>query len=574
VSRRFQVHLHDTSTRAPGATGGFERFTPELQAVAAKRLAVAAFLYGGGWTAFFLANWIQHIVATGSWTFPDAEWALKTLIAVVISASVVFVAKSGRISPRNFVHAAAAFQLFGALLLVHEHWGWETRMAADLARVVEAGADLDRLFPVELTRPTDLIRYDGINAVAIWLLLFPLTVPIVPGRALAQALVTASTVPAFALGSVWAHGMPDSVAPIADRFLFDMIVPVYIVAGLATFAAHVVYWLTRDLSKARELGSYRLVEKIGTGGMGEVWRAEHQLLARPAAVKLIRQETKEGSSAADSATALKRFEREAQATAALASPHTIEVYDFGIAADGTFYYVMELLDGLDLRTLVERFGPLPAARTVHILKQAAHSLWDAHLGGLVHRDVKPANVFVGQRGPDSDFVKVLDFGLVKETLAQETGATQLTVEGIASGTPAFMAPETASGSGKTDARADLYALGCVAYWLLTGQLVFEDPNPMGLLVKHVKEPPAPPSTRTEIEVPEPLDRLVLDLLAKDPADRPRSARELLDRLEAIEPEIGSWTQEQAQRWWSAHRPRTPEKTPRDLEESRGVGRRP
>jgi serine/threonine-protein kinase len=458
------------------------------------------------------------------------------------------------------MRVAFVFELLGALIIVHDRWGWETRLAADLELLRAAGADLGRILPGDLVRPTELFSYDGINFVAIWLLLFPLIVPRPPRKALVHALLTASTVPALALGSVWVHGMPDVVAPLADRFLFDMVLPVYVVAGAATFAAHVVYRLTHDLSREKELGSYRLREKIGEGGMGEVWRAEHRLLARPAAVKLIRQDAAQAS-AEPSGTALKRFEREAQATAMLKSPHTIEVYDFGITGDGTFYYVMELLDGLDLRTLVERHGPVPARRVVEILDQAAHSLQDAHQTGLVHRDVKPGNIFVGRRGPDPDFVKVLDFGLVKHLEHGGDGSTQLTMQGITSGTPAFMAPEAAAGSGAPDARSDLYALGCVAYWLLTGCLVFEDKSPMAVIVKHVKEDPPPPSVRTELEIPGPVDRLVLDLLAKSPSDRPASAGELRRRLAGIRREIGPWTPEEAERWWSVHHPESGAKAP-------------
>jgi serine/threonine-protein kinase len=290
------------------------------------------------------------------------------------------------------------------------------------------------------------------------------------------------------------------------------------------------------------------------------------MLARPAAVKLIRPEmigggadsgVGPGSGAASTTTAQRRFEREAQATAALTSPHTIEVYDFGVTADGTFYYVMELLDGVDLKTLVERYGPQPAERVVAILKQACHSLADAHATGLVHRDVKPANLFVCRRGLDHDFVKVLDFGLVKDAGGRGTGAAQLTVEGVTSGTPAFMAPEMATGSAAVDGRADLYALGCVAYWLLTGRLVFEGETAMAVLLAHAKDEPTPPSKLSEVEIPESLERLTLELLAKSPDDRPADAPEVLRRLREIESGIDAWTGERAARWWSRHRPEPP-----------------
>ena len=209
---------------------------------------------------------------------------------------------------------------------------------------------------------------------------------------------------------------------------------------------------------------------------------------------------------------LRRFEREAQATAALRSTHTITLYDFGITEDGHFYYAMELLQGLDLKSMVKRFGPIPSNRTIFLLKQVCHSLGDAHHHGLVHRDIKPANIYVSRLGPDYDFVKVLDFGLVKSHDTSVEGATQLTLKGVTTGTPAYIASEMVLGKEGIDSRADLYALGCVAYWLLTGQLVFEGKNPMEVLVHHVQSEPTPPSQRSEFEIP-PLDELILCCLA-------------------------------------------------------------
>ena len=211
--------------------------------------------------------------------------------------------------------------------------------------------------------------------------------------------------------------------------------------------------------------------------MGEVWRARHRLLIRPAAIKLIRQRAL-GAMAGDPELLVRRFEREARATAALTSPHTVQLYDFGVTEDGRLYYVMELLDGLDLDTLVRQHGPLPAERVVHLLRQVCSALQDAHGNGLVHRDIKPANVVVSRAGTTFDFVKVLDFGLVKLDSARsaDKDAIKLSAEGSWSGTPGYMAPEVVLGAADTDHRVDLYALGCVAYWLLTGKMVFEGEN--------------------------------------------------------------------------------------------------
>ena len=273
------------------------------------------------------------------------------------------------------------------------------------------------------------------------------------------------------------------------------------------------------------MGSYRLTELLGRGGMGEVWRAEHRLLARTAAIKLVRPEVLGASNEADVKLALRRFEREARATAALNSPHTIRLYDFGTTNDGAFYYVMELLSGRDLESMVREFGPLPAERVVYLLRQVCHSLADAHARGLVHRDIKPANIYVCRMGLDYDFIKVLDFGLVKFR-GSTADQTLVTGDHPTTGTPAYMAPEVILGAADVDRRADVYALGCVAYYLLTGQLVFEADTPMKMLMHHVQTKPEPPSARTELPIPRDLEELVMACLEKDPEKRPPDAEHL------------------------------------------------
>ena len=283
--------------------------------------------------------------------------------------------------------------------------------------------------------------------------------------------------------------------------------------------------------------------------MGEVWRARHVLLGRESAVKLIRPDMLAGSDPEKARTLLRRFQREVKATSALRSPHTVEIYDFGDADDGTFYYAMELLDGLNLQTLVERRGPVPAGRAVHFLLQACDSLGEAHRQGLIHRDVKPANLFACQLGLQSDFIKVLDFGLVKPAAGQ--GDSQLTADSSALGSPAFMPPEVARGQKAIDARSDVYALGCVAYWLLTGQLVFEGESALQLVLAHLQCEPMPPSQRANVPVPAALEELILRCLRKEPAERPEGMRELAAALRVVaaaEP----WSQEQAEAWWREH----------------------
>ncbi len=331
---------------------------------------------------------------------------------------------------------------------------------------------------------------------------------------------------------------------------------------LATIVSRVLYGLRQQVAEANELGQYVLEDKIGGGGMGEVWRARHRLLIRPAAIKLIRPRALEAMSV-DPALLMRRFEREARATAALKSPHTVQLYDFGATEDGRLYYVMELLDGLDLDTLVRQHGPVPAERAVHILRQVCSSLLDAHGNGLVHRDIKPANVVVSRAGTTFDFVKVLDFGLVKldtARRAEDDAVAKLSTEGSTSGTPAFMAPEAVLGDAVTDHRVDLYALGCVAYWLLTGKLVFEGENAIQVMVHHAHTPPPRPSLRVEWPIPGPLEDLLMECLEKDPTRRPPSAEVVSTRLNAV-PLASAWTAERAERWWAMHRPPSPDARP-------------
>jgi len=329
--------------------------------------------------------------------------------------------------------------------------------------------------------------------------------------------------------------------------------PYFLVVIMAYVGARVVYNLGTEVTRARELGSYRLEHRLGQGGMGEVWKASHRLLARPAAIKLIRSSVP-GKAAGISDDMRRRFEREAQVIAQLRSPHTVTLFDFGLTEEGSFYYVMELLEGLDTDRLVKRFGPIPAERVIHILRQICHSLSEAESRGLVHRDIKPANIFLCRYGEDYDFVKVLDFGLAKAVNENPSDAeTAITIQNVIQGTPAFIAPEQALGNDDIDNRADIYATGCVAYWLLTGQLVFTADTTIKTLLAHASELPDPPSAKTTQVIPADLDSLVLSCLAKDREHRPRSARDFLQRLDAIVLDH-EWTEQRAREWWTAHLP--------------------
>ncbi len=336
------------------------------------------------------------------------------------------------------------------------------------------------------------------------------------------------------------------------------------------------------IREAAELGSYRLIDCLGRGGMGEVWRAEHRLLARQAAVKLIKDDILSDGAAEQ---VKERFKREAKAIAALRSRNTIALFDYGVTNDGTFFYAMEMLDGIDLETLVESYGAQPPGRVISVLVQACNSLAEAHDAGLVHRDIKPANLFLCRAADEVDLVKVLDFGLVRGSDDDEAGAAEMptphadvgkTTQGVDPssspeqvdfdmssgrltragdylGTPAFMAPEQALAQ-EIDGRADLYALGCVAWWLLTAQLPFEEPSAVALMLAHMQKEPEGLSTLCP-NIPPALEAIVLRCLAKDPSARPSDARELAAQLRAIALDEHQWfTDEMAQAWWREYRP--------------------
>jgi serine/threonine-protein kinase len=418
------------------------------------------------------------------------------------------------------------------------------------SRVLHLGLFLEFWICLGAAIGTNMATYaeQGVMGQLSWvtpvIILFPLIVPYPSRRMLVVSLIVACTEPISVLIMWFTLEIP------RDPRHFEVAIQPVLAAGLAYFAARVIWGLSVEVTRARRIGSYSLEELLGRGGMGEVWRASHKLLARPAAVKLIHPEVLAYDSTGAQA-ALMRFEQEAQATASLRSPHTIELYDFGRAEDGSFYYVMELLEGLDLSTLVEKYGPQEPARVTSLLMQACHSLEEAHRAGLIHRDVKPANMFVCRYGIDDDFVKVLDFGMVKTRGDSESGGVKLSADHSVFGTPAFMAPEQVVGDDDIDGRTDLYALGCVGYWLLTGQYVFPARTAPEMMALHLRESPEPPSALSPLPLPAGLEQLILRCLEKDPELRPQSADEVAARLSEcpVEP---AWTAERAREWWDTH----------------------
>ena len=297
--------------------------------------------------------------------------------------------------------------------------------------------------------------------------------------------------------------------------------------------------LRREALRAKQLGQYRIIKRLGGGGMGDIFLAEHEMLKRPCVIKLIRPDK-----VGDEKT-LARFQREVQATAQLSHFNTVEILDYGRTEDGTFYYVMEYLPGMSLAELVKKHGPLPPGRVVYLLLQVCDALREAHEAGLVHRDVKPQNIVITQRGGVYDVAKILDFGLVEPI--SEKHNSHLTSAGPIMASPLFMSPEQAAGSAVGDPRSDIYSLGAVAYYMLTGRPPFLRNNLLELMDAHTREEPLPPS-RHNPEVPRDLEGVIHKCLVKDPADRFQDMSELSRALSECEA-MGHWSRAQAAQWW-------------------------
>ncbi|HQR16866.1 MAG TPA: serine/threonine-protein kinase [Gemmatimonadales bacterium] len=442
-----------------------------------------------------------------------------------------------------------------ALAIVARRVGPKSHWLRDLAALLVVGTAL-MLALLEAWVP--IAQPGRLSWVCLIILLYPLIVTDSPRRTLYVSLAAASTVP-LSLIVALRRGVQEPEHGLAWTVV---LLPPFLCAAIATVPAHLVSRLGHDLKRAREIGAYRLGKLLGEGGMGQVFRATHQLLARPAAVKLIRAESIKGVSSETARTAMERFRREAAAAAALSSPHTIALYDFGPTGDGSFFYAMELLEGMSLEDMVKHFGGLPPERVAYFLRQACLSLAEAHSRSLVHRDIKPSNLYACRVGVEVDFVKVLDFGLVKENAPGQSADVKLTAMDALTGTPAFMAPELALGDPDVDHLVDIYALGCTAYYLLTGELPFYATNTVQMLFKQANEAPPTPSAKAKFPVPDALDRVVLACLAKAPNDRPRDAMTLIGMLDAI-PFESPWTPERATAWWNEHLPSALSSTPAD-----------
>ena len=519
-TRRLLGRRPSTPVRTTGSRAG-QSLPNEVICQTCRRVGIVSIVFASLWavTLFMnnlVAGWLGEMAFMRElWPFPGNVVAL-----VGVASSLAMTGLAHRLSGKSILLDVGSGYLVLQCLLV---------------------AILSQWAPVPIT--------PRVSWVCIPILFYPAIVPNTPRKTLITSLLAASTEP-LALGLSYLRGVQ---LHLNTFYVLWDVLPTYICAFLVVIPVKIIHRLGQQVRRARELGSYRLEEPLGKGGMGEVFRATHQMLARPAAVKLIRSEILGSSSPSAARVFTERFRREAEAAASLRSPHTINLYDFGVSQDGTFFLVMELLDGLDLETLVERFGPVPADRTIHLLRQACESLAEAHSRGLVHRDIKPSNIFTCRMGLDVDFVKVLDFGLVKGIGDNSREATLLTAPDSTTGTPAYIAPEVIRGDRVPDHRVDIYTLGCVGYWLLTGRLVFQAPNAIQLMYQHANAQPVAPSQRSELEIPGDLDRVILSCLAKNPEDRPQSALEL-SRLLGAMASARAWTEERAHRWWDRHHP--------------------
>jgi len=440
-------------------------------------------------------------------------------------------------------HTLVVLILSVSLLVLRRRSSLSTKRLR-IAELVIVG--LPAAFFVLLQRRTTLLDAERgflLPPMAFWVLLIFTYAMFIPNTWRRAALVIgAMALAPILLLSAMTLVYPQIAAVVSTIGFLEHVLVMAVAAVAAVIGTQLINVLRREVFEARQLGQYRLIAPLGAGGMGEVYLAEHCMLKRPCAIKLIRPER------AGDPQVLARFEREVRMTARLSHWNTIEIFDYGRTDDGTFFYVMEYLPGLSLEDLLDLAGPLPAERVIHFLRQICLGLREAHSIGLVHRDIKPGNVFVARRGGMHDVVKLLDFGLVKPVA--EICSERLTQDGALSGTPLFMSPEQAQGTGDVDPRSDIYSVGALAYSLVTGRPPFEGKNPMEVLIAHARDEATPPSQILS-DVPDDLEQIILRCLAKKPEDRYQDAEELetaLARCAAAD----QWSQSEAANWWQQH----------------------
>ena len=491
----------------------------ETRAVLRSRLRAAALLLYAGFTAFWLL-WTYEIFITQ--TIREPNWFLyitQILVAIVIGLVGVGMCRKCDIPM------------------------WSLRLQETLVFGLPA---LFFILMQSIKMPSCASEYGYLpTPVVPWLMIIFLYALFIPNSWKRAAVVIGAMAlaPLVVTTALWAtHSFCYAAVATQPGFFMEMVLEMTLAGVSSVVGVYTIGTLRREAFKAKQLGQYNLRHLIGVGGMGEVYLAEHRLMKRPCAIKLIRPDK------AGDPKILARFEREVKASAKLSHWNTIEIFDYGHADDGTFYYVMEFLPGMNLQELIKRYGPLSPSRAIHLLEQTCDALSEAHNSCLVHRDIKPANIFAAQRGGLYDVAKLLDFGLVKPLSSMES--TYLTQEGSITGSPLYMSPEQTTGDTEPDARSDIYSLGAVAYFLLTGQPPFDYSQPVKVLLAHSREVPKRPS-ELNAEIQPDLEAVVMKCLETEPQDRFQNVLEMRDALLACEA-AGNWSREDAQTWWESN----------------------
>jgi serine/threonine-protein kinase len=508
---RRQVALVEGSRTQLGA---------ETRELLRSRLRIAAVLMSVGFVAFLFVNW-------GQWGQADYRGMLYSHVAVT--------AVLGVLAARLCSHCVFSLNVLRLFELVIFGGPAVHFMVMGYHRIYAAA-----------TLPGGTAHLPIL--VGSWLLLictYAIFIPNTWRRALVVLSVMALA-PLVMLAYLWwtcAEFQLLAQRPEYNEYLPGQALFLALAVLVGTVGVHTIGTLRGEAYAARQLGQYRLKRRLGAGGMGEVYLAEHEMMKRPCAVKLIRAER------AGDPKMLARFEREVRATAKLSHWNSIDIYDYGRTSDGTFYYVMEFLPGHNIGEIVEEYGPFPATRTVYLMDQVCAALNEAHGIGLVHRDIKPANIFCAYRGGVFDVAKLLDFGLAKPTVNVGRD-TQLTMEGTVTGSPLFMSPEQASGEDGVDSRSDIYSLGAVMYYMLTGQPPFAFENPVKVMIAHASHDVTPPrQLNPEISVE--IEEVILRCLEKDPDDRFQDVLALQRALREAALD-DPWTSDHAAQWWSCN----------------------
>ncbi|HEX6962414.1 MAG TPA: serine/threonine-protein kinase [Lacipirellula sp.] len=501
--------------------GSTPHLSSETRSLLRKRLRMAALLLGAGFGLFFLWLIIQG-AATGDWIIAAPFYAVHVGVALLLGFLATRLCSKCDLSLTKLRVFEA--MIFGApaayFFLLH----------------------YDRL---QVTSSPDGSHPHVPQIVGLWMLLVFTYALFVPNNWRRAGVVIGLMATAPVALNLWTYLRNDAFAQLVDTDFHGVLTEQALIMTMSALGAivgvHTIGALRREAFVAKQLGQYRLKKLLGSGGMGEVYLAEHQMMKRPCAVKVIRAEK------AGDPQVLARFEREVRATAKLSHWNTIDIYDYGRTEDGTFYYVMEFLPGHNVGELVKNGGPLPANRILYLMRQICDALAEAHNHGLVHRDLKPANLYVAYRGGMHDVAKVLDFGLAKPL--HDATSAGLTQEGSITGSPLYMSPEQAS-SEEVDARSDVYSLGAVMYYMATGKAPFAYENPMKVMIAHATEDPEPPRYING-DVPAELEEIILRAMEKRPADRFQSMAELRDALDQV-PVDSEWTSRTAADWWSCN----------------------